>query len=536
MRNKTIRVSNPAAHFAGRLIIPMVFSAAILLFVGCATTRYKTSDIYPYCGIPFQECTVDLKNYKSPQQRTGPQDANLALGIAISGGGFRASNFSAGVLVSLEEITAPAPTLSYGSKSGGNCLSEVDYISTVSGGGFTASTYIASLHDYMQFTGSIDGYCFADALQSGAGNQQSACGCPPDKSACGGQNYSTDPCIRRHLQGFYPDDIRQLMSDVFCWIMQNTKKGGKFEKIIDETFLGCRFRKMKLQSNGQQNQKTSLTLGDIFIRCDDINEVKLPCWVANATVYENGAIFPFTPDHLKLYNITEYRHRGKQYPYQQKKQSYENFIYDVPAAVAVTASANFPGATYPTTLGSKMDPKNPYLHLFDGGMADNIAVITAVRLLENEQDKRVRRKAMIVIDAYQGTFAPFSQIRYPPPPGSTALRAMDISLDSWRGRYREIISDLCREKNISVVFFSFDDLVNLESCQPLDEFGLTGDDIKELTEKTKLIKPFDLLRNIPTVKTEEKGLLSIAEQNLLISAGRFVVAQKRDQILNALNW
>ena len=37
-------------------------------------------------------------------------------------------------------------------------------------------------------------------------------------------------------------------------------------------------------------------------------------------------------------------------------------------------------------------------------------------------------------------------------------------------------------------------------------------------------------------KTTQDLVLSIAEQNLLISAGRFVVSQKRDQILNALNW
>jgi predicted acylesterase/phospholipase RssA len=527
MANKIIITPNPAADLAGNVIASMVFSAAVFLFTGCAATRYEPSDIYPYCGMAYQECAVDLKNYKSPQQRMGAQDANLALAIAISGGGFRASNFSAGVLVGLEEINAP-------STNQGNCLSQADYFSTVSGGGFTASVYISSLYDYIQFTGSIEGYCFAKALQDTSENRTTARNCLLDNISI--QNYSTDPCIKRHLQGFYPDDIRYLISDILCWLLQNISKGGKFEEITDDTFIGCQFRRLKLKSLNQQNQKTSLTLGDIFIRIDDSNEIRLPYWVANATAYENGAIFPFTPDHLKLYNITEYRHRSKQYSYNPQKQSYESFLYNVPVAVAVMASANFPGATFPTTLGSKMDPNNPYLHLFDGGMADNLAVITAVRLLDDEQEKRVQRKVLLVIDAYQGTFAPFSKIRYPPPPVSTALRAMDISLDSWRGRYREIICGLCKEKNISVVFFSFDDLVFLESCQPLVEFGLTDDDIGELTEKSKLVRPFDLLRNIPIIKTEDKGIFSNAEQNLLISAGRFVVWCKRDQILSALNW
>ncbi len=509
---------------AGKITISAVFSALILIFSGC-TTRYAQSNIYPYCDKAYQECTVNLKNYKSPQQRI-EQDANLALTIAISGGGFRASNFSAGALAGLEELNAPLAAQ-------GNCLSQADYFSTVSGGGFTAAAYISSLYDYMQFTGSADGYSFAKVLQNTAENQKPANTCCLSNIPL--QNYSTDPCIKRHLQGFYPDDIKHLISDIICWFLHDTRKGGKFEQIIDDTFLGCRFRKLKLQSLNLQNGKTSLTLGDIFIRLGDSNEIRLPYWVPNATAYENGAIFSFSPDHLKLYDITEYKHRNKRYPYDCQKQNYENFLYNVPLAVAVMASANFPGATYPTTLGSKMDPKNPYLHLFDGGMADNLAVITAVRLLENEQQK-VQRKVLLVIDAYQGTFAPFSKIRYPPPLANTALRATAISLDSWRGRYREIISTICEGKDIKVVFLSFDDLADMESCRPLVEFGLTENEILQLTKKSKLTRPFDLLRKIPTVKTGDKGLLTTAEQNLLIAAGRYVIYEKREQILDALGW
>jgi hypothetical protein len=528
MRNKRNSIHSRPAGYACNIIMPVVLFVFVLVFSGCASTRNESSGIYPFCDQPYQECTVNLTNYKSPQERKGTQDANLALAIAISGGGFRAANFGAGVLVGLEETKAPAGRA-------GNCLLQADYFSTVSGGGFIASTYIAGLHDYRQFAGSVEGYSFKEALQTGSGFGEQGIKCPPDPPAADSiQNFSTDPCIRRHLQGFYPDDIGQLLSDFFCWVMRNTKKSGKFERIIDDTFLGYNFRQLKEKSLKHKSRNISLTLGDIFIPLDDSNEVKLPIWVTNSTAYENGAIFPFTPDHLRLYNITGYRHRSTQHYFQPTRQNYEEFLYNAPVAVAVMASANFPGATYPTTLYSKMDPKNPYLHLFDGGMADNLAVLTAVRLLENEQDKRVSCKALIVIDAYQGTYAPFSRIRYPPPPASTVLRAMGMSLDSWRGRSREIIAGLCREKNISVVFLNFDDLVGLETCRPLIEFGLTDNDIKELTGKSKLKKPFDLLRKIPTIKTGDKGLLSNAEQNLLISAGRFVVFQKKDQILKVL--
>lgn len=267
------------------------------------------------------------------------------------------------------------------------------------------------------------------------------------------QNYLFDPCIKIHLQGFYPDDINRLISDILSWLFRNFKKGGKFEKIIDDTFLGYKFRLLKFQSLNEKSDFISLKLGDVFIRKDDPNEVKFPMWAANAAAYENGVLFPFMPDHLKLYGIIEYRHREKQYRYRPGKQSYDDFLYGVPLSVGVMASANFPGATFPTTLVSNMDPKNPYLHLFDGGLADGLGCITAVRLLENEQDKRVSRKALIVIDAYGGTFEPFSQIRYPPPPASTALRLMSIALDSWHARYREIISDLCVQKKYCSCLF-----------------------------------------------------------------------------------
>jgi hypothetical protein len=509
------------AHPA-RVILPSIL---VLFLAGCVTTRYEPSDIYPSCGAPYQECTVDLTGYKSPQQRTGEQDANLALSIAISGGGFRASNFAAGVLAGLEQINPPAD-------KSGNCLGQVDYFSTVSGGGFTASTYFSSLYDYMRFTGSIEGYSFSKVLLQNPLSKLPTV--KKDKTVM--QNYSYDPTVKRHLQGFYPDDINRLVSDILNWLFRNFKKGGKFERIIDDTFLGYKFRQLKLQSLNEKSDSVSLRLGDVFVRKDDPNEVRFPMWAANAAAYENGVLFPFMPDHLKLYGIIEYRHREKQVRYQPEKQNYDNFLYNVPLSVGVMASANFPGATLPTTLRSNMDPKNPYLHLFDGGLADGMACITAVRLLENEQDKRVSRKAMIVIDAYGGTFEPFSQIRFPPPPASTALRIMSIALDSWHARYREIISDWCREKNIAVIYLSFDDLANLEDCKSLLDFGLTENDIKELTKKSKLIKPFDLLRNVATIKTEDKGLLSTAEQNLLISAGRYVVQQKRTEILSALNW
>ncbi len=505
-----------------------ILSILISMLTGCAQTRYEASNIHPFCEKPYEECSADLCNYKSVQQRSG-QDPNLSLAVAISGGGCRSANFGAGALLELEWTTNQNATKS-------NILCEVDYFSTVSGGGFAAAAYISSLHDHLYFNQTYDGYSFASALRYPPENYQTInCPCkkPPPRDE------TTDPCIRRHLKGFYPDIVKDMVKDVLSLLLPSLfSQTGCFEQSIDDNILGYRWRKMKLQTLTKDwKRRPTLTLADVFVKKDDPNtQVRLPYWVANTTAYENGAIFTFTPDHLKLYKIYGYKHRSKKYKHPSQRNN-DEFIWKMPLSVAVTASANFPVATYPTTLWNSLDPNNPYLHLYDGGMAENIGVITAVRLLDNDCDDAVKTKAMIVIDAYQGTFTPFSNIRRPPPLGSTAIRSMNISLDSWHGRYREITRSLCSDKSIGVVFVSFEDLAELTDCEPLLDFGLAPNDVTKLTAKSnRSAVPFDMLRNISTLKLKNKGKLSSAEQNLLIAAGRYAVRKKKNDILNLLNW
>jgi hypothetical protein len=84
-----------------------VFPAIIWIVInicGCAPQRCSPSLIHPHQdGKPFQECAVDLSFYKQVQQRSG-QDANIVFVVAVSGGGFRASNFATGAMLGLEEL------------------------------------------------------------------------------------------------------------------------------------------------------------------------------------------------------------------------------------------------------------------------------------------------------------------------------------------------------------------------------------------------------------------------------------------------
>ncbi len=495
----------------------------LVFLVGCGDVERRSDYVYPVCEGPFEECSVDVGFYKAVQGRNGPQDGNLALAVAISGGGHRAGNFGAGVLLGLEGIVVEDGRVV-------NVLSEIDYFSTVSGGGFAAGAYFSSLHDYLSFGGGYEDYSFGEVLGgSGCGGLEVEC---PAMKVWSDDEF-TDPCIRRHLEGFYSDIYGDVIGDLFSWLTFGVfNKGGHYEENIDDDVLGRNWRKLK---HGSKRPEASLLLSDIFVRLEDQREVNLPYWVANSTVYENGSIFAFTPDFLELYEICGYQHRGRDVKYDENK-SYESFIDQVPVSIGATGSASFPVATKPITLMSMMDDEDrPYVHLFDGGVADNLGVITAVRLLDKEPSEKVRRKALIVIDAYKGNYAPFSEKRNPPSIGKTALRVMNISLDSWRGRHREIIRGLCLQKGIEVVFLSFDDLAGMVDFEELFGYGLCADDVEEILEQSEGEGTiFELLRRIPTIDFKNKGRLGPARQNLLLAAGRHVVDQKKEAIIKAI--
>ena len=179
------------------------------------------------------------------------------------------------------------------------------------------------------------------------------------------------------------------------------------------------------------------------------------------------------------------------------------------------------------------------MHLLDGGMADNLGVLTALRLLAQEPPERVRRKVLLVIDAYNGEFAPFSRRWRSPVILMTLFRATVAYLDSWRGRAQEMVRALCTSEEFGpatrVVFLSFDDLAELTDFAPLLELGLTQADLKKLRANRRFRRvrftPFTVARQIWTWYD-----LSEAEQNFLFAVGRYVTAGKEAQIREALGW
>lgn len=379
-----------------------------LSVVGCSAVHRVDSDyVFRTDG---EEPTVRLKEYKSVQQRP-LQQAELALAVAISGGGYRAANFAAGILCGLEHIRWQESEL--------NILREVDYLSTVSGGGFAAGAFISKEHAWLKRQGSLEGFSFCEAM----------CEKPPDA-----------PSLQEALER----DSMKSMFGLMSLAQLGMNRGEYLEMRLEDAFLGAR----------PHAEGECLTVGDIFVPAGSPARPMLPYWVANSTVYENGAIFPHTPDIYRTYGVTEVRHRKKWMPVRG-----ENGSYAIPLSVGMKASATYPGAVTPTTLRtSERDPKNPYLHLLDGGLIDNLGVLTAVRLLKQDDAKR---KVLVVIDASTKEREPFSKGPGAPFIFKVGSRVLDISLDSWRTRYRDIIGNYARGAGVDdlrIIVLGFHDL------------------------------------------------------------------------------
>ncbi|MBL9132478.1 MAG: patatin-like phospholipase family protein [Verrucomicrobiaceae bacterium] len=382
-----------------------------LSLCSCAT---RSAKVVLGADWPDAEPVVNLDAYESVQRRPG-QRSDIAVAVAISGGGMRAGNFAAGVLKALESIQVPGAG---GSRS--NLLREVDYFSTVSGGGMAAGSYMTHLLEYRRQhpeDASASGFSFSKreypGKEGGGRSWREALA----------QNYQSS------LVGsfFNPLMITQL------------DRGDILEGRLDEKVLGLHDGK-------------SLTLRDVFVPKGG-GAPQVPYWIANGTVYENGAIFPFTPDILATYQINGYKHR--------LRSGRLDDPYDMPLAVGLKTSASFPVAIPASTLKSGRDPKNPRLHLLDGGVADNLGIITALRLLR--QDKAAQ-KVLIVIDAYNGKTEPYSKAGNRPGSILTALRTTSISLDSSHQRVRSLLGIVGAQSGVRHAVIDFHQAVRKQAA------------------------------------------------------------------------
>ncbi len=353
----------------------------------------------------------DLKHYMPQSLRTG-QDSELALAVAISGGGHRAGNFAAGVLMGLEAISTPH----------GNLLREVDYFSTVSGGGFAAGVYLAGLLDHRRLppVAKPQPFSFRALLEK-------------------------EEHARRALERGYTRFASTYCEKENYDILQGTR----LEQRFDDWILGRELR------NQRFGELPSLRLGDLFKRVGSGTPPQdlTPLWIANATVMEHGGQFPFAPDVLADMKITAYSHRCAEHRLTDP--------YDLPLAVGMKASASFPVGIPQTVMASGKNPEKPFLRLVDGGVSDNLGAITAVDLLLQDQrinGKGTKRKALIVIDAYREQDALFAERNLFSGPLTQAYKTMKLLMSAQRRALLRWLYSVSEREDIQLIILDLDDV------------------------------------------------------------------------------
>lgn len=480
-------------HTLNRLIVS---SACLLLVAGCAS--YRNTSLDQRLQVP-RSPELRLAGLKSVQSREG-QNPDIALVLAISGGGHRAANFATGILLGMESTPVPG--------SDRNLLQEIDYFSTVSGGGCASGAYLAALYDHIE-TSPAEDFSLRDALLA---NKER---------------------MLHNLRRDYQTSVLVQWLHPSCFGYRDA--GDLIERRLDHYLLGSKYR-----SGGN-----SLVLGDIFKPTGSPDPVSLPYWIANATVYENGARFMFTPEFIAHYRIDRYTH----------KMRYHNLKGDpltLPAAVGMKASASFP-VLFPATTFTctpEQDQLNPYLHLVDGGLTDNIGVKTAFELLRNDS---ASRKILLVVDAYGKSAHPYSSYRTSPDGAGVAFRIMKIGLDAEHLRLRKEVSRQAAENNIDVRFLGFDQLkpVLQENISDLKTEIATMRKQRTEALSRRLRREIDwTLRKkkleLETVESESANLyedarsvattLSITrgEQSVLLKTGQAVIDRNRSDLIDLL--
>lgn len=329
----------------------LIFISTSLLF-SCSQRIVKNKDLSINSDIRYKDVAkVSISPYKSVQERKG-QNSNLSVGLSVAGGGSRAQYLGTGVLIGLDEI-------SNGERS---FLNEIDYFSTVSGGGFGVGYYLI-LKRY-------------DILSSY-------------------NNYLDFWKSNNHKINYQENIFKNAeATNIFT-------KFRRYEKNSIKTTYPTLINKELLQLNrayGDTNTTKpvnsprikELTLKSFFIPKDSLNlEVKLPMFVANGAIYNNGDRFPFMPHIIADLNI--YRSLLPPRTFfinnDQSKSIVSYSGYDMTLQYPICGSAAFPGVL-PMLKFAVKTKKDSVIRVIDGGVNDNLGANTLFELLMADSVKR----------------------------------------------------------------------------------------------------------------------------------------------------
>lgn len=320
-----------------KLHLSVIFGLFLYLFPNSSYAQWYFDNSYTAVQ------KVSVEPYASVQKIEG-QDSNLCLGLAISGGGSRAQYFGTGVLIELSELKGA---------DNKKFLTEVDYFSSVSGGGFAIGYYMM-----VRKIGLLQTQSYFDYWKSET-------------------PYSTDG-----LQTFVFVPASKWTTFKLRSYERHKNYKNSYPQIIDYELLKANSFRSQINKRVPQ-----LFLSDFFVRKCDTCEAKLPMFVANTTIYPNCERLPLMPHILAELRLN--RSIIPQYDFK------DNSGYNFPLAFALASSSAVPGVLPIQKLGASDTDKA--IRAIDGGVVDNLGLKTLFELLISDQSEK-KNKRMLIID------------------------------------------------------------------------------------------------------------------------------------------
>ena len=452
--------------------------ASALLLTGCATPSI----------------TRLAKTGSEVSCMTRPAQQDTVIGVSLSGGGSRAALFGAAGLEALGRLRAP---------QGGSVLEQVNYLSSVSGGGLAAGYY--SLHKPPRETPVLgpDG-AMTEAYQAFFADFQA-------KVA---QDFQT-ALIRRQLGSFR-------------FILNSALAATSLQEVLDERLLG------------------PATFGDLGAR---ERRGDSPRVIFNTTLYNNGRRFVFTtlPPDIAQYDYVADLNRSlasrgitRAVP-EIVKQRWEELLpvspleleidpCPVPVAMAVTASASFPPLVGPITftVGDELD----YWHTGDGGLYENLGLETLMfAFMKQLQDKKVRRGLILSFNSSYPFSVGFRLLGQRSEPWTVFNYDFSRIPSVMEERATAYWSLFYRGLQIEGVF---PDNTTLRIIFLNHDSARWADDLSDLPEACRsetppLTRPEDVQERIAEIPTK-LAMASACDRQLLHTAAAKVVAQNRQAI------
>jgi NTE family protein len=429
------RLTMPLSNNILRLLLPLHL---ILTLAGCATPSHITNT-------PITEVKpVDLTQITTG--RKGLRSGNVSMFVSFSGGGTRAAAFSYGVLEKLRD------TLYTENGEEKRLLDEVDIISSVSGGSFTAAYY-----------GLYGDRIFEDY---------------------------EEVFLRRNVQ-------KALVGGLFNplnWFRGRNRTEMAIDYYDRNIFKGSTFADIHA-NDGPRNEinATDLVIGERFVftqeafdmLCSDLDSFK----VARAVAASSAVPVAFVPVILENYSDCNYS--------------------DPP--LIVTARRNAADNPRTDAVIKNLDSyKNKedrrYIHLVDGGITDNLGIRTLTNHIEALGGFLGASKALggipryiiaIVVNAETSSSSPLGRSTEPPSTSQVVSAMTNAQLSRYNLESLALIKEGMQEwadelstperpVKAFLITLDFDSIVNDEERRHFNNmptsFSLPDDDVDKLIE------------------------------------------------------